>query len=214
MNSDAQSHEDAAFDRIVDDLNYTYAGVFARDEIAEVVRESRDLIASRSTVHGYQFVLTERFARDRLAAQAKAKGMRGGGQPEVLFVCVRNAGRSQLASALTHHRSGGRVHVRSAGSQPGEAVHDAVVQVMSEIGVPMTEAFPKPLTDDVVRASDVVVSMGCGDACPYYPGKTYLEWDLADPAELPLDQVRILRDEIDLRVQDLLAQLLPDMATS
>ena len=210
--SGANAHETAALKRIVDDLAYSYDGVLSRAEVEQVVQESHDLLAERSSVHGYVLVLTERFARERLAAQAKAQGLRAGGQPEVLFICVRNAGRSQMAAALTTFRSGGRVHVRSAGSEPGTEVHDVVAKVMAEIGVPLTEAFPKPLTDDVVRASDVVVSMGCGDACPYYPGKTYLDWDLVDPADLPLDQVRHLRDEIDLRVRDLLATLLPDMA--
>jgi protein-tyrosine-phosphatase len=158
-------------------------------------------------VQGYLVILTERFARERLTAQAKAQGLRVTNTPEVLFICVRNAGRSQMAAALMAARSHGQVHVRSAGSEPGDEIHPLVQQVIGEIGVPLTEAFPKPLTDDVVRASDVVITMGCGDACPYYPGKRYLDWDLPDPAELPLDGVRAVRDAIDQRVQALLAEL-------
>jgi protein-tyrosine-phosphatase len=204
----------AAVGRVADDLAYAYEGTFSRESVAEVVQESYDLLSQRSRVHGYVLVLTERFARERLSAQAKAQGLRSTNAPEVLFICVRNAGRSQMAAALMSFRSHGQVHVRSAGSEPGDEIHSAVAQVMAEIGVPITEAFPKPLTDDVVRASDVVITMGCGDACPYYPGKRYLDWELADPAELPLEQVREVRDEIDRRVVALLEQILPSALLS
>jgi len=206
----AHDREAGAVARIVDDLAYSYAGIFSRESVAQVVQESHDLLAEKSSVHGFVLVLTERFARERLSAQAKAQGLRVTDSPEVLFICVRNAGRSQMAAALMAHRSGGRVHVRSAGSEPGGEIHAVVQQAMAEIGVPLTEAFPKPLTNDVVRASDVVVTMGCGDACPYYPGKRYLDWNLADPGELPLEGVRVVRDSIDQHVQDLIAQILPD----
>ena len=128
-------------------------------------------------------------------------------KPEVLFVCVHNAGRSQMAAGLVTLRSEGRVHVRSAGSAPGEAINPAVIEAMSEIGVDMSEEFPKPLTDDVVRDADVVITMGCGDACPVYPGKRYEEWDLEDPAGRDLETVRQIRDEIDARVARLVRQL-------
>jgi arsenate reductase (thioredoxin) len=127
--------------------------------------------------------------------------------PEVLFVCVHNAGRSQMAAALLHHHAHGRVHVRSAGSEPADRVDPAVVEALAEVGLDVTQEFPKPLTDEAVRAADVVITMGCGDACPFYPGKRYLDWELADPAGLPLDAVRPIRDEIDRRVQALLAEL-------
>ncbi len=130
-------------------------------------------------------------------------------QPEVLFVCVHNAGRSQMAAGLVKLRSGGRVHVRSAGSDPGEQINPAVVEAMREIGVDMSEEFPKPLTDEVVRAADVVITMGCGDACPIYPGKRYEDWELDDPAGQDLESVRRIRDEIDARVQQLVGDLLP-----
>jgi arsenate reductase (thioredoxin) len=129
-------------------------------------------------------------------------------QPEVLFVCVHNAGRSQMAAGLVKLRSAGRIHVRSAGSDPASEVNPAVVEAMEEIGVDMGEEFPKPLTDEVVRAADVVITMGCGDACPVYPGKRYEDWVLDDPAGRDLATVRGIRDEIDVRVRKLVAELL------
>jgi arsenate reductase len=129
-------------------------------------------------------------------------------QPEVLFVCVHNAGRSQMAAGLVKLRSGGRIHVRSAGSDPGETINPAVIDAMDELGVDMSEEFPKPLTDEVVRAADVVITMGCGDSCPIFPGKRYEDWVLDDPAEQSLDIVRRIRDELDGRVQRLIAELL------
>jgi protein-tyrosine-phosphatase len=130
--------------------------------------------------------------------------------PEVLFVCIHNAGRSQMAAALLDHRAAGRVVVRSAGSQPADQLNPAVVEAMAELGLDISKEFPKPLTDDAVRASDVVITMGCGDECPYFPGKQYLDWELDDPAGLGVDAVRPIRDEIDRRVRELLAELLPE----
>jgi arsenate reductase len=127
--------------------------------------------------------------------------------PEVLFVCVHNAGRSQMAAALLDHHARGRVQVRSAGSAPASEINPAVVQVMAELGLDLSKEFPKPLTDEAVRAADVVITMGCGDACPFFPGKRYLDWELDDPADLGVDGVRPIRDEIDGRVQALLADL-------
>jgi protein-tyrosine-phosphatase len=129
-------------------------------------------------------------------------------RPEVLFVCVQNAGRSQMAAGLLSLRSRGRVGVRSAGSDPAESVNPLAVKAMAELGVDLGEAFPKPLTDELVRAADVVVTMSCGDACPIYPGKRYEDWRVADPAEASsLDEVRSIRDDIDELVQRLLAEL-------
>jgi arsenate reductase len=127
--------------------------------------------------------------------------------PEVLFVCVHNAGRSQMAAGLVKLRSDGRIHVLSAGSDPGEEINPAVVEAMEELGVDMGEEFPKPLTDEVVRAADVVITMGCGDACPIYPGKRYEDWVLGDPAGQDLETVRRIRDELDERVQKLISEL-------
>jgi arsenate reductase len=127
--------------------------------------------------------------------------------PEVLFVCVHNAGRSQMAAALLDHYADGRVHVRSAGSTPASEINPAVVTVMEEIGVDLSKEFPKPLTTDVVQAADVVVTVGCGDACPIFPGKRYLDWELPDPAGKSIEEVEPIRDEIDRRVQQLLGEL-------
>jgi len=127
--------------------------------------------------------------------------------PEVLFVCVHNAGRSQMAAALLDHHARGRVHVRSAGSAPAESINPAVIQAMDELGVDLSKEFPKPLTTEAVQGSDVIITMGCGDACPIFPGKRYLDWDLPDPAGKPLDQIRPIRDEIDRRVHELVAEL-------
>ena len=129
--------------------------------------------------------------------------------PTVLFVCVHNAGRSQMAAALLDRESGGRVRVMSAGSTPADEIHPGVVQAMNEVGLDLSKDFPKPLTDEAVRAADVVITMGCGDACPIYPGKRYLDWDLPDPAGKPLDEVRTIRDEIERRVLGLMAELAP-----
>ena len=133
-------------------------------------------------------------------------------RPEVLFVCVHNAGRSQMAAALLDHHAQGRVHVRSAGSAPGEEINPEVVEAMGEVGIDVAHEFPKPLADELVRAADAVVTMGCGDACPVYPGKRYMDWQLEDPAGKDLATVRRIRDEIDSRVRALLGELVPDHA--
>jgi arsenate reductase len=127
--------------------------------------------------------------------------------PEVLFVCVHNAGRSQMAAALLDHYAQGRVSVRSAGSVPATELNPAVIAVMQEIGLDLSEAVPKPLTTEAVETSDVVITMGCGDACPIFPGKRYLDWQLTDPAGLPIDKVREIRNEIDRLVQGLLTEM-------
>ena len=129
--------------------------------------------------------------------------------PEVLFVCVHNAGRSQMAAALLDHHAQGAVHVRSAGSAPASEINPAVVEAMAELGVDISRELPKRLTDEVVRDADVVITMGCGDACPVYPGKRYLDWELPDPAGQGVEAVRPIRDEIDRRVRALIADLLP-----
>ncbi|MBI4260445.1 MAG: arsenate reductase ArsC [Actinobacteria bacterium] len=127
--------------------------------------------------------------------------------PLVLFVCVHNAGRSQMAAALMERYAEGHVRVRSAGSTPAEEVHPGVVEAMAEVGIDLSEARPKVLTDEAVQEADVVITMGCGDACPVYPGKRYLDWELPDPGGKPLEEVRPIREEIDRRVRALLAEL-------
>jgi protein-tyrosine-phosphatase len=127
--------------------------------------------------------------------------------PEVLFVCVHNAGRSQMAAALLEKHGAARVSVRSAGSEPADSLNPAVVEALAEIGIDVTKELPKLLTDESVHAADVVITMGCGDACPVYPGKRYLDWNVPDPAGLPLEQVRPIRDEVERRVLDLVAEI-------
>jgi arsenate reductase (thioredoxin) len=130
-------------------------------------------------------------------------------RPQVLFVCVHNPGRSQMAAALLTRHANGAVDVRSAGSEPADAINPAVRQVMAEIGIDLSAEQPKKLTTDAVEGSDVVITMGCGDACPIFPGKRYLDWELTDPAGKGIDEVRPIRDEIDARVQGLLRELVP-----
>jgi arsenate reductase (thioredoxin) len=194
----------------VEQLANEFRGVFSRGTVERFVNESCDRLGD-PRVGGPNFLplLVGRFARERLWALAQAEGRVEKTKPEVLFVCVRNAGRSQMAAALTYHRSDGWIAVRSAGSQPGERIEPAVIEVMHELGVDVTQEFPKPLTDEVVRAADVVITMGCGDSCPIYPGKHYEDWQVADPHGQPMDAVRAIRDDIAGRVQALVAQLSP-----
>ena len=133
--------------------------------------------------------------------------MSGDERPVVLFVCVHNAGRSQMAAALLDRHAGGRIEVRSAGSEPAEQINPAVVEAMAEEGIDLSREFPKPLTDGAVQAADVVVTMGCGDACPFYPGKRYEDWDLPDPAGKAIDEIRPIRDQIDRKVKALAHEL-------
>jgi arsenate reductase (thioredoxin) len=191
-----------------DALKEEFAGVFSVETIERYIGESLDLLGnSRITV--FVPVLAHRFARERLMALAQSQDLVSVDQPEVLFVCVHNAGRSQMAAALLKLRSNGRVHVRSAGSAPGEQISPAVIEAMEEAGVDLSQEFPKPLTEEFVQAADVVITMGCGDACPIYPGKRYEDWELDDPAGQGLEAVRVIRDQIDQRVQRLMAELLP-----
>jgi protein-tyrosine-phosphatase len=185
-----------------------FAGIFSPETVAGCLAESYADFAAAARIDTFLAPFAERFARERLQASAKVEGKTASGVPEVLFVCVHNAGRSQMAASLLEHRAQGAVHVRSAGSDPSDRLNPAVVEAMREVGVDISTEFPKPLTDEVVRAADVVITMGCGDACPVYPGKRYLDWDLQDPAGKPLATVRLIRDEIDERVQALLGNLM------
>jgi arsenate reductase (thioredoxin) len=198
-----QSHVRKAAEALADE----FAGIFSEETIERYIAESVDLLGD-GRINVFVPVLAHRFARERLKALAQTEGLIVKEMPEVLFVCVHNAGRSQMAAGLVKLRSEGRVHVRSAGSDPGDEINPAVIAAMEEVGVDMSEEFPKPLTDEVVRAADVVITMGCGDACPIYPGKRYEDWTLDDPAGQDLDAVRRIRDEIDERVQRLIAELL------
>jgi arsenate reductase (thioredoxin) len=196
-------------ERAAEALQEEFAGVFSRETIARYIAESSDSLG-QSAVTVYVPIFVERFTRERLTALAQAEGTFTKEMPEVLFVCVHNAGRSQMAAGLVKLRSEGRIHVRSAGSTPIETVNPNAVEAMREIGVDLSEEFPKPLTNEFVQAADVVITMGCGDACPIFPGKKYEDWVLDDPAGQDLDTVRRIRDEIDERVKALIAELLPE----
>jgi arsenate reductase len=199
-----QHHIDQAAARLADE----FEGVFSKETIAGYIAESQDLLGE-ARINVFVPVLAHRFARERLKALAQAEGKLTKEQPEVLFVCTHNAGRSQMAAGLVKLRSEGRIHVRSAGSTPANEINPAAVDAMGEVGVDLSEEFPKPLTDEVVRAADVVITMGCGDACPIFPGKRYEDWDLEDPDGKDLQTVRRIRDDIDARVQALVSELLP-----
>jgi arsenate reductase len=196
-------------ERAAEALQREFEGIFSQETIARYIVESTDLLAGNARVNVFVPVLVHRFARERLRALGQSEGVITKDQPEVLFVCVHNSGRSQMAAGLVRLRSDGRIHVRSAGSAPGEQINPAAIEALNEIGVDLSEEFPKPLTDEFVKAADVVITMGCGDACPIYPGKKYEDWELDDPAGQDLDTVRRIRDEIDARVQKLIAELLP-----
>jgi protein-tyrosine-phosphatase len=198
-------------ERGIDALREQFAGTFSPEAIERYVVESlQALPAARFE----QFVplLVHRFARERLQALAQAEGKVAKDVPEVLFVCVHNAGRSQMAAALLDHHAEGRVHVRSAGSTPADEVNPDVVTAMAELGLDLSQEFPKPMTDEFVQAADVVITMGCGDACPIYPGKRYEDWELDDPAAADLDGVRRIRDELARRVGRLVDELAPTPA--
>jgi len=200
----------ALLDRMVSDLASRFAGAVSAETVLHVIVDSNRLLSDRPDDRPVPSAVAQ-FSADRLAALEKSHQSdptRPPARPvEMLFVCVQNAGRSQFAAAIARHLGGDRVRVRTAGSAPARAVRPAVVAALDEWGIPLRGDFPKPLTDDVVRAADVVVTMGCGDACPVFPGRRYLDWAIEDPAGLPMDGVRAIRDEIDTRVRALLAEL-------
>ena len=201
-------HTPDTYDRLIDDLTYAYDGVFSPETIATVVHEARDLLEPRATITQYLPIFVAKQARERLMTVAQAEGRVAKQVPEILFVCVHNAGRSQMAAALTEHLSARKVHVRSAGSEPVDTVNPTVLDALAERGIPLSAPYPKPLTHSAVQAADVIVTMGCGDACPVFPGKRYEDWDVADPDGQPLDVVRDIRDDIQQRVTRLLRDVL------
>lgn len=201
------NQDEVAVRQVITDLSYSFHGVFPPEEIEQATRTAWAELSSVSRIPTYLPVLTARLARERLTATAQADGRIVKTVPELRFVCVHNAGRSQLAAALANHLAPGRVHVRSAGSAPTRQLNPVVVEALAERGIALTEAFPKPLSNDVVRAADVIVTMGCGDTCPVYPGKRYEDWLIADPAGQPLEVVRDIRDDIQARVTTLLRDL-------
>ena len=188
-----------------------YQGVFTQETVARAVEDSWERLTQQATLIPPFFpTLVERFANDQLRAAAQVGGLIPKPLPEVLFVCEHNAGRSQMAAALAHQLAGGRVGVRCAGSRPAEHIHPVVAEAMAEIGLDISHEFPKPLTDIVVQAADVVVTMGCGEACPIYPGKHYEDWGVADPAGQSIEAVRQIRIEIEQHVRQLLSAMLTE----
>jgi len=198
---------EVVLDRIADDLASRYPGL-ERGVVVRTVRESYTALARSAHLSGHLLNLAERFAKQRLTDLTRTPS---GAVPQILFLCVANAGRSQLAAALVQHYAGDRVIVRSAGSTPADQVHPVVQPELADLGIPSGDAFPKPLTDDAVRAADVIVTMGCGDVCPILPGKRYEDWVVGDPALASPAGVTAIRAELGARVRALLADVLPDL---
>jgi arsenate reductase (thioredoxin) len=188
-------------------LEREFENTFGVETIERFVHSSYDQFAGRATVTNFLPLLAERFARQRLNALARVEGKITDAKPTVLFLCTHNAGRSQMALGFFTHLAGDLAVAWSGGSEPGDEINPAAVEAMAEVGIDITREFPKPWTDEIVQAADVVVTMGCGDACPVFPGKRYENWELPDPAGQPLDAVRPIRDDIEERVRRLLAEL-------
>jgi protein-tyrosine-phosphatase len=188
-------------------LHEEFGEFFSAETIELFLETSYDQFAERATVHNFLPLMAERFARQRLRALAKVEGEGSDGTPVVLFLCVHNAGRSQMALGWFNHLAAGRAVAWSGGSEPGSEINPSAVAAMAEVGIDITDEYPKPWTDEIVHAADVVVTMGCGDACPLYPGKRYEDWELDDPAGQDVAAVRPIRDEIRRRVEALLASL-------
>jgi arsenate reductase (thioredoxin) len=189
-------------------LQRRWQGRMNVETIERFLVESMDLLKD-SKILRWTPVIAERMTNDRLRALVRLESSAAGLNPSVLFLCVHNAGRSQMAAGWMRHLAGDRVDVFSGGSEPAAALNEVVVAAMAEKGIDISRELPQPWADDVVRAADVIVTMGCGDACPVYPGKRYVDWELDDPAGRTLDEVRPIRDEIERRVRALLAELVP-----
>jgi arsenate reductase (thioredoxin) len=194
--------------RGLESLGSEFQGIFSAETVERYMVESVEALRG-ARIKDFVPLFVHRFARERLRALGQVEGTISKEVPEVLFVCVQNAGRSQMAAALLDHYAEGRVHVRSAGSDPADRINPNVVAAMSELGIDIAREFPKPMTDEVVEAADAVITMGCGDACPIYPGKRYEDWEVDDPAEADIDGVRRIRDDIGERVQRLLGDVVP-----
>src|SRR5918994_1895497 len=209
MDGITRDHLEKGLESLADE----FEGVFSRETVERFMAESLEQLKG-SRLKDFIPLFVHRFARERLRALGQVEGTITKDVPEVLFVCVETAGRSQMAAALLNHYAHGRVHVRSAGSDPADRINPNVVAAMAELGIDIGKEFPKPMTDEVVQAADAVVTMGCGDACPIYPGKHYEDWEVDDPAEAELDGVRRIRDDIAERVHRLLDEIAPVQRTS
>ena len=196
-----------ALEMVARDLHAKFQGVFGQETIEALVEDSFTELALRATVTQWLVVGTERFARERLEALVHADDHSSKRVPAVLFLCVHNAGRSQMALGWFNHRAGDRAVAWSGGSEPESEINGGAVAAMAEVGIDISMGFPKPWTREFLGAADVVVTMGCGDACPLLPGKHYEDWELADPIDMSLAEIRPIRDEIGRRVDDLLHRL-------
>jgi arsenate reductase (thioredoxin) len=188
-------------------LEREFDGSIGAETVDKFLHSSYDQLAGHATVPNFLPLLSERFARHRLHALARVEGKIADGKPTVLFLCTHNAGRSQMALGFLRHLAGDNAVAWSGGSEPAAEINPSAIAAMAEVGIDITGEFPKPWTDEIVQAADVVVAMGCGDACPIFPGKRYENWDLPDPAGQSVDNVRPVRDDIEERVRRLLADL-------
>jgi arsenate reductase (thioredoxin) len=189
-------------------LQRQFAGSLNTETIERFINDSLDVLMERATTSTWIPLLAERFARDRLRALVRLESDQTTLNPSILFLCVHNAGRSQMAAGWARSLGGDRVDIFSAGSEPADEVNPAAVEAMAEVGINISGEIPQPWADEVVRAADVIVIMGCGDACPLYPGKRYIDWELGDPSGKTVEEVRPIRDELEARVRGLLADLL------
>ena len=187
-------------------LHRQFEGLFSVETIERYMLDSQAQLEHRARISTWLPVLIERFTKDRLRALTRIE-VGTLDKPAVLFLCVHNAGRSQMAAGWLRHLAGNAVDVFSGGSDPGTVINPSAVEAMAEVGIDIRDEFPKPWTDEIARAADVIVTMGCGDACPIFPGKHYEDWTLTDPAGQPLEIVRAVRDEIEQHVRELIAQL-------
>jgi protein-tyrosine-phosphatase len=206
MMRDLPAGEQRVIQGSLDDLKSEFHGIFDDETIEHFVVDSYERLAATAKVKTFVSVMSERFARQRLQAMAHIETTESG-TPSVLFLCVHNAGRSQMAAGWLRSMAGDRVNVYTGGSEPGAELNPMVVDVMAEVGIDVKEEFPKPWTDEIVRAAEYVIAMGCGDVCPIYPGKRYVDWDLEDPAGKEIGAVRDIRDEIRRRVEELVTTL-------
>ena len=192
---------------VVAHLEPQFAGTYGTETIERFVVDSLEQLLPTAKVTTFLPVLAEKFTKDRLRALGRVDGSLPSTTPGVVFLCVHNAGRSQMAAGWLRHLAGDAAVVWSGGSEPESEINAAAVEAMAEVGIDITGEFPKPWTDEIVRAADVVITMGCGDACPLYPGKRYEDWDLDDPAGQDVASVRPIRDEIRGRVEVLMESL-------
>jgi protein-tyrosine-phosphatase len=194
-------------------LQRQFSGTLNTETIERFMNDSLDTLVDRATTSTWIPLLAERLARDRLRALVRLESDPTTLNPSILFLCVHNAGRSQMAAGWAKKLGGDRVDVFSGGSEPADQVNQAVVTAMAEVGVNISGEIPQPWADEIVRAADVIVTMGCGDACPLYPGKRYVDWELDDPFGKTVEEVRPIRDELERRVRGLLDELLADPTT-